>query len=272
MLSLNQGAFYNKKINSFKYLEKNKVYGNIKEGLDNYNTIISLNVPNNIYGLKVGDGNIKYTRVLSKEQKKDMKYFYDTLGKYFEMSKTAWGNFSTQTSQNDKLAGKYNTYMQNAIHGAKDSPIYAANDGSNIISTSKITLKSEKDIHGDTYSSDKPMNYKYFIDKYMNNIDGINKDIDKLMCINRTKDDTDTPDVVENDCVGTGEYRSLFERNIERNNKQKEYVDAKKEIDKLRNNKEEKIREINKYNIHMFAWSIAGISLGGIVLYCFFKK
>ena len=36
--------------------------------------------------------------------------------------------------------------------------------------------------------------------------------------------------------------------------------------------KEEKIREINKYNVHMFAWSIAGISLGGIVLYCFFKK
>ena len=29
-------TFYNKKINSFKYLEKNKVYGNIKEGLFDY--------------------------------------------------------------------------------------------------------------------------------------------------------------------------------------------------------------------------------------------
>ena len=67
MLSLNQGAFYNKKINSFKYLEKNKVYGNIKEGLDNYNSIISRKENNTFYGFKGGEDQnkqISYNKVL----------------------------------------------------------------------------------------------------------------------------------------------------------------------------------------------------------------
>jgi hypothetical protein len=264
MLSLNQGAFYNKKINSFKYLEKNKVYGNIKEGFEaSYDALINTKEPNTFYGFKGGEAQnkqISYNKVLSKEQKLDMKYFYDTLGKYFEKSKEEWVKYTTG-DQDVVKAAKYNTYMQNAIHGDKGAIIYKEGN-------TEVILKSSKDWYTEknhTGGDDNPMNFKYFIDKYMNNIDGINKDIDKLMCIKKSPNDTSCE-------VADSKLRSLFERNIERNNKQKEYVDAKKEIDKLRNNKEEKIREINKYNIHMFAWSIAGISLGGIVLYCFFKK
>ena len=127
MLSLNQGACYYKKINSFKYLEKNKVYGNIKEGFEaSYDALINTKEPNTFYGFKGGEAQnkqISYNKVLSKEQKLDMKYFYDTLGKYFEKSKEEWVKYTTG-DQDVVKAAKYNTYMQNAIHGDKGAIIY----------------------------------------------------------------------------------------------------------------------------------------------------
>ena len=63
---------------------------------------------------------------------------------------------------------------------------------------------------------------------------------------------------------------ALLKKNIERNNSQKEYIKKKSEIDSLIKSRKEKIREIKKYNVHMFAWSVAGISLGGVIFYYFF--
>ena len=280
MLSLNQGEFYYNKIKSFKHLEKNNIYLNnnnnipfknsIKEGFINNifntnivegntgntdnvvsSTILNTEIENAIIG-KTNNINDKilYNTIVSAKQKEDILEFEKISDAYNKSLK-----IYEENNKNDAIATIYNNYITNCIKGEVNSVIYAPlnEDKTNTVDNSDEEVRIQKDGYGN------PKNYKYFIDKYLNQISGINEKIKKITC-----DSTDPDNKCDDD--------ALLKKNIERNNSQKEYIKKKSEIDSLIKSRKEKIREIKKYNVHMFAWSVAGISLGGVIFYYFFKK
>ncbi len=240
MFSLNQGSFYNKKINSFKYLEKNIKHYNLKEG----NTNMKLPPKTERYmGKSVLD--VDMADLYSKLQRDDYKEF-NKLYNAYNRSLNAYKN-----AGNSETATTYNTYLRNAIRGdssnIENGVVRVADDKGGDVDGIDVLKIGEKG---------KYKNFIYFIEKYLEN--GFKKD-DEIKALINMKD-------IDND------NETLFEKNRKKNESKKTYIKEKIEIDKLRKNKEEKIREIKKYNIHIFTWSVAGISLGGVLIYYFFKK
>ena len=107
-----------------------------------------------------------YNTIVSAKQKEDILEFEKISDAYNKSLK-----IYEENNKNDAIATIYNNYITNCIKGEVNSVIYAPlnEDKTNTVDNSDEEVRIQKDGYGN------PKNYKYFIDKYLNQISGINE-------------------------------------------------------------------------------------------------